>query len=92
MMDIGSRINSLDNLIKWIMTFTLITAVLLEKQKKKHDIQAYKEIVKFMEEKSLSRDEKNQELGKRPYQKVLLALISAITSVLVMTIMNVIFK
>lgn len=75
-----------------IMITTLITAVLLEKQKKKHDIQTYKEIVKFMEEKSLSRDEKNQELGKRPYQKVLLVLISAIISVLVIIIMNAIFK
>lgn len=49
-------------------------AVRLEKYKKNHDIQTYKEIVAFTEGKRLDEIEKAQEYGKRPYQKAFLAL------------------
>lgn len=58
-------------------------AIKLEKFKKKHDIQTYKEIVAFTEGKKLDEIEKAQETGKRPYQKVLLAVASGIITFIV---------
>lgn len=49
----------------------------IEKQKKAHDIHTYKEIVAFLEGKRLDELEKNQEIGKRPYQISLLVAASA---------------
>ena len=61
----------------------LYFAVRVEKHKKKHDIQTYKEISAFMEGKSLDEIEKARESGKRPYQKVLLAIGSAVLALVV---------
>lgn len=76
----------------WIVfaIFTMITALYIEKLKKQYDIQTYKEIVSFYENKPLSRDEKNKEIGKRFYQKFFLAFISAVIALLVMIIMSII--
>lgn len=76
--------------IIWVilMAITLYTALIIEKYKKKYDIQTYKEIITFCNSKSLSRDDKNQEIGKRPYQKILLSIISGLITILVMTIMK----
>ena len=49
-------------------------ALRVEKHKKKYDIQTYKEIVAFTEGKTLDEIEKARETGKRPYQKLLLAV------------------
>ncbi len=49
-------------------------ALRVEKHKKKYDIQTYKEIVAFTEGKTLDEIEKARETGKRPYQKLLLAI------------------
>ena len=49
-------------------------AMLVEREKKKFDMQTYREIIAFTEGKSLSEIEKAREEGKRPYQKVLLAV------------------
>lgn len=46
----------------------------IEKQKKAHDIQSYREIVAFTEGRQLDELEKAQERAKRPYQKVLMFL------------------
>lgn len=46
----------------------------IEKYKKKNNIQTYKEIISFTEGKRLDEIEKAKEMGKRPYQKALLAL------------------
>ena len=51
-------------------------AMLVEREKKKFDMQTYREIIAFTEGKSLSEIEKAREEGKRPYQKVLLAVAS----------------
>ena len=51
-------------------------AMLVEREKKRLDIQTYQEIIAFTEGKSLSEIEKAREEGKRPYQKVLLAVAS----------------
>lgn len=50
----------------------------IEKQKKQHDIQSYREIVAFTEGRQLDELEKAQERAKRPYQKVLLFLGCAV--------------
>lgn len=44
----------------------------IDKFKKTHDIQTYKEIVAFSEGKTLNEIQKNQEYGKRPYQKLMI--------------------
>ena len=49
-------------------------ALRVEKHKKKYDIQTYKEIVAFTEGKTLDEIEKAREPGKRPSQKLLLAV------------------
>ena len=44
----------------------------IDKFKKTHDIQTYREIVAFSEGKTLNEIQKNQEYGKRPYQKLMI--------------------
>ena len=63
--------------IIWALFFviTFITATIAEKFKKNNNIQTYKEIIAFMENKSLSYEEVQQEIGKRNYQKILLAIL-----------------
>lgn len=67
-------------------------AIKVEKQKKKFDIQTYKEIVAFTEGTSLDEIEKAREVGKRPYQKAFLAIGAGIITVLVAGIMMWIFS
>ena len=66
--------------IIWALFFviTFVTAIVIEKFKKKNDIQTYKEIIAFMENKSLSYEEVQQEIGKRNYQKILLAILTGL--------------
>lgn len=70
-----------------IMALALYYAIRIEKQKKKHDIQTYKEILAFSEGKRLDEMEKNREIGKRPYQKVLLAIGSGVVTAAVAALM-----
>lgn len=58
-------------------------AMLVEREKKKFNMQTYREIIAFTEGKSLSEIEKAREEGKRPYQKVLLAVASGAIGVIV---------
>lgn len=66
-----------------MFAFTLWLAIRVEKEKKKYDIQSYKEIVAFLEGRRLDEISKAQEVAKRPYQKVLLTLGSAILGALI---------
>lgn len=66
-----------------LFAFTLWLAFRVEKEKKKYDIQSYKEIVAFLEGRRLDEISKAQEVAKRPYQKVLLTLGSAILGAVV---------
>lgn len=50
----------------------------VEKMKKNFDIQTYKEILNFVEGKGMGDSERNQEIGKRHYQKFLLAMGAAL--------------
>lgn len=71
-----------------ICTAGLYFAFRVEKHKKKYDIQTYKEISTFMEGKSLDEIEKARESGKRPYQKVLLAIGFGVLALVVCGIMT----
>lgn len=65
----------------------------IEKYKKAHDIHTYKEIVAFMEGKRLDELEKNQEIGKRPYQiAMLVALTGAVALPIVLLLRKVFFQ
>ena len=74
--------------IIWTLFFviTLITATIIEKFKKNNDIQTYKEIIAFMENKSLSYEEVQQEIGKRNYQKILLAILTGLITFIIFII------
>ena len=71
-------------LIPWLLIYsvTMFYAFKVEKLKKQHDIQTYKEIVAFSEGKKLDEIEKQREIGKRPYQKFLLILTTAFITIL----------
>ena len=66
--------------IPWgiIWAISLYFAFKLEKIKKDNDVQTYKEIVAFSEGKRLDDIQKQREIGKRPYQRILLAIGSAL--------------
>ena len=72
-------------LIIWaiLSTVTMYFALKVEKCKKENDVQTYKEIVAFTEGKRLDEIEKHQEFGKRPYQKFLLMLGSALITLFI---------
>ena len=66
-----------------VFIITMFWALKVEKIKKDNDIQTYKEIVAFSEGKKLNMIDKKVEIGKRPYQKILLVIGSAIITMLV---------
>ena len=63
-----------------LFAITMFWALKVEILKKKNDIQTYKEIVAFCEGKKLDEIHKMVEAGKRPYQIVLKAIISAVVT------------
>ena len=71
--------------IPWgsLWAVSLYFALKVEKVKKDNDVQTYKEIVAFSEGKRLDDIQKQREIGKRPYQKVLLAIGSALITLVV---------
>lgn len=75
----------------WILIalVTIITAFEVERVKKEYDIQTYKEIVSFYENKTLTHDEKLEEKGKKTYQKFLLAILSSIIAIIVFVLLNI---
>ena len=68
--------------IPWgiIWLTSMCFAFKLEKVKKDNDVQTYKEIVAFSEGKLLDDIHKQREIGKRPYQKILLVIGSALAT------------
>lgn len=76
-------------IIPWgaLFAVTMYFALKVEKVKKENDIFTYKEIVAFTEGKRLDEMEKQQEFGKRQYQKVLLAFGSACIGFIVCCLM-----
>ena len=65
----------------------------IERIKKDNDVQTYKEIVAFSEGKFLDEMHKQQEIGKRPYQKAFLvtgsALITGVLCILIGLLMHI---
>lgn len=61
--------------------------IVVEKHKKKFNIQTYKEIIAFSEGKNLAEVDKNREFGKRPYQKILLAIGAGLFTFLIASVM-----
>ena len=69
-----------------LFVITIVTATIIEKFKKTNDIQTYKEIIAFMENKSLAYEEVQQEIGKRNYQKILLAILAGLITFIIFII------
>lgn len=80
-------------IIAWVILFgiSMYYALRIEKQKKVHDIQTYKEVIAFSEGKRLDEIERNREYGKRPYQKLLYAIGSGIIGFIVTIILLILF-
>ena len=78
----------------WILwaAVTFWYALRVERQKKAYDIQTYKEIVAFSEGRRLDEIQKNQEIGKRLYQKVALAIGAALITLAVAAVMILVLK
>ena len=76
--------------IPWgiIWAISMYFAFKVEKVKKDNDIQTYKEIVAFSEGKLLDDIHKQREIGKRPYQKILLVIGSALIAFVVCVIIG----
>ena len=80
--------------IPWgiIWAISMYFALKIEKIKKDNDVQSYKEIVAFSEGKLLDDIQKQREICKRPYQKILLVigfmLIAFVACVLIGLLMN----
>lgn len=72
-------------LIPWgiVWMVSMFFASKIEKIKKDNDVQTYKEIVAFSEGKLLDDIHKQQEIGKRPYQKMLLVIGSVLITLCV---------
>ena len=71
--------------IPWgiVWAISMYFAFKVEKVKKDNDVQTYKEIVAFSEGKRLDDIHKQREIGKRPYQKILLVAVSTLITVTV---------
>lgn len=71
---------------------SIALAITIEKKKKAFNIQTYREIAAFMEGKKLDEIEAAREEGKRPYQKILLAICFAVIALVVSILMMQLFK
>lgn len=66
-----------------IFAFTFYVSILAEKEKKRLNIQTYKEILTFMEGKQLDKINQAREEGKRPYQKIIYAFVVGIITLII---------
>jgi len=62
---------------------TMYFATRIEKYKKEYNVQTYKEIVAFTKGEMLSKEEQIKEEAKRPYQKALFTILSAVIAAVV---------
>ena len=75
-----------------IFIITMYYALRVEKLKKNFDIQTYREILYFEEGKSMDEIEKNQEYGKRPYQKFLSAVGAGLITLVVGVVIAIVIR
>jgi transcriptional regulator with XRE-family HTH domain len=66
-----------------LIAVALVQSIRVEKLKKQHDIQTYREILAFLDGKRLDEVEYQREVGKRPYQRMALAVLTGLVSFLV---------
>lgn len=67
---------------------TLAVALHVERIKKENQVFTYKEIVAFTQGKRLDELEHEREVGKRPYQRFVLALVSGLIGLAVVAVMS----
>ena len=90
-------------LVKWLgvpgavlwailMAGALYFAFRVERTKKAQNMYTYKEIVAFMNGEKLDEIEKAREDGKRHYQQIVFALISAVIGLVAAIVLTVIFR
>ena len=80
-------------IVAWVILFgiSMYYALRIEKQKKVHDVQTYKEVIAFSEGKRLDEIERNREYGKRPYQKLLYVIASGVIGFVVTIVLLILF-
>lgn len=71
-----------------LAVITVLYSFRIEKWKKNYNIQTYKEITAFYEGKTLDEIDRQREYGKRPYQKILLAIGAALIALAVCSVMG----
>lgn len=78
----------------WLVLYgiTMYYARCVEKQKKTHDVQTYREIIAFTEGKKLDQIEKSCEVAKRPYQEVISVICSGLIAIVVIIGMYFLFR
>ncbi len=78
----------------WIVLWAIAMyfAIQVEKMIKQFDIQIYREIVTLMEERDMDAISKAREEGKRPYQKVLVAVVSGLITFIVAVLLGFFFR
>lgn len=78
--------------IIWAILYLVVLgfAFKVEKLKKSNDIHTYKEIVAFSEGKHLDEIQEQREIGKRPYQAVLIVLAGAAVGIAIAAIADII--
>lgn len=81
-------------IIIWAIFYAIcfVFALKVNKVYRENDVSTYKEIMAFLDGKSVEGDEKQREIGKRPYQNILKAVFGAVAALVVLFIMNLIFK
>ncbi|MGI6404876.1 MAG: helix-turn-helix domain-containing protein [Syntrophaceticus sp.] len=81
-------------IVIWValMVVAFYLAILLEKKKKQFDVQTYREIIAFTEGAELDEIAKAREEGKRPYQKVLLAIGAGVVTFVIAIIFTYVIK
>ena len=69
----------------WVVlaVLALYVSILVEKKKKQFDVQTYKEIIAFTEGARLDEISKASEEGKRPYQKIFLAFLAGMLTLII---------
>ena len=69
----------------WLLIFaaTFYISILAEKEKKRLNIQTYKEILSFMDGKQLDKINQAREAGKRPYQKIIYAFVVGLITLII---------
>ncbi|HPF82555.1 MAG TPA: helix-turn-helix transcriptional regulator [Bacilli bacterium] len=79
-------------MIIWAVIFiiTFATSLYIEKYKNAKNIQTYKEIVAFVNQTNLTPDEKKEEKAKKPYQRILIGICSALITLVILLIMKLI--